>query len=69
MSIRILDVDKSDVEDLIEIYSSPHLHHTREEAAWFVKSYFDYHHIKIVKHEEKIIGAIFWNVVEENITG
>lgn len=69
MSIRIVDVDENDVEGLIEIYNSPHLYHTREEAAWFVKSYFDYHHIRIVKHEEKIIGAIFWNVVEEKHHG
>ncbi len=69
MSMQIADVAENDVESLIEIYSSPHLYHTREEAAWFVKSYFDYHHIKILKHEEKIVGAIFWNVVEEKHHG
>jgi ribosomal protein S18 acetylase RimI-like enzyme len=65
MNMQIADVDENDVESLIEIYSSPHLYHNREEANWFVKSFFDYHHIKVVKHEGKAIGALFWNVVEE----
>jgi len=69
MNTQILDADENDVEGLIEIYSSPHLYHNREEAGWFVKSFFDYHHIKLVKHEEKIVGAIFWNVVEEKHHG
>jgi len=67
--MQIVDADKNDVEGLIEIYSLPHLYHNREEARWFVKSFFDYHHIKIVKHKERIIGVLFWNVVEEKHHG
>jgi ribosomal protein S18 acetylase RimI-like enzyme len=69
MSVQIADVDENDVESLIEIYSSPHLYHNREEANWFVKSFFDYHHIKVVKHDGKVIGALFWNVMEEKHHG
>jgi len=69
MSMRIADADESDVESLIRIYSSPHLYHNREEASWFVKSFFDYHHIKVIKHDGKVTGAIFWNVVEEKHHG
>ncbi|MDH5450875.1 MAG: GNAT family N-acetyltransferase [Candidatus Bathyarchaeota archaeon] len=69
MSMQIVDADGKDVESLIEIYSSPRLYHNREEASWFVQSFFDYHHVKVVKHEEKVIGAVFWNVVEEKHHG
>jgi ribosomal protein S18 acetylase RimI-like enzyme len=69
MNTSVVDANVKDVEDLISIYSSPHLYHSRQEASWFVKSFFDYHHIKIVKDEEKVIGAAFWNVVEEKHHG
>lgn len=69
MNTSVVDASAKDVEDLISIYSSPHLYHSRQEASWFVKSFFDYHHIKIVKDEEKVIGAAFWNVVEEKHHG
>jgi ribosomal protein S18 acetylase RimI-like enzyme len=69
MSMRIADADEGDVESLIRIYSSPHLYHNREEASWFVKSFFDYHHVKVVRHVEKVIGVAFWNVVEEKHHG
>lgn len=69
MGTNIVDASAIDVEDLIEIYSSPHLYHNREEASWFVKSFFDYHHIKVVKNKEKKIGAVFWNTVEEKHHG
>jgi ribosomal protein S18 acetylase RimI-like enzyme len=69
MSVQIADVDENDIESLIEIYSSPHLYHNREEASWFVKSFFDYHHIKLVRHERNVIGALFWNVMEEKHHG
>jgi len=67
--MQMVDADKNDIKSLIDIYSSPHLYHNREEARWFVKSYFDYHHIKLVKHGGKIVGALFWNVVEEKHHG
>jgi len=69
MNTSVVDASVKDVEDLISIYSSPHLYHSRQEASWFVKSFFDYHHIKIVKDEEKVIGAAFWNVMEEKHHG
>jgi ribosomal protein S18 acetylase RimI-like enzyme len=69
METEIADADENDVESLISIYSSPHLYNNREEASWFVRSFFDYHHIKVVRAEEKVIGAVFWNVVEEKHHG
>ncbi len=69
MDLQILDAVKNDVESLIDIYTSPHLYHNRDEAGWFVKSFFDYHHIKVVKCEKRIVGAAFWNVVEEKHHG
>lgn len=69
MSILIVDADKADIEALILVYSSPHLYHNREEASWFVRSYLDYHHVKVVKNQDGILGALFWNVVEEKHHG
>jgi ribosomal protein S18 acetylase RimI-like enzyme len=69
MDTNVVDASIEDVEDLITIYSSPDLYHNREEANWFVKSFYDYHHIKVIKDKKKIIGAIFWNVVEEKHHG
>jgi ribosomal protein S18 acetylase RimI-like enzyme len=69
VSLEIVDPDKDDVESLIQIYSSPDLYHNREEAIWFVRSFFDYHHVKVTKHERNVVGAAFWNVVEEKHHG
>ena len=69
MSVLIVDADVPSIEALIAIYSSPHLYHNREEASWFVRSYFDYHHVKVAKHENKVVGALFWNVIEEKHHG
>lgn len=69
MSIQILDVRENDIESLIKVYSSPDLYHNKEDASWFVKSYVDYHHVKVVKQDNKIVGAIFWNFVEEKHHG
>ncbi len=69
MNVKMADAEENDVESLIEIYSSPDLYHNREEANWFVKSFFDYHHIKLVQYEGKVIGALFWNVMEEKHHG
>jgi len=57
------------VESLIQVYSSADLYHNGEEASWFVKSYFDYHHIKVVKQRREVVGAVFWNTVEEKHHG
>ena len=69
MNPQILDANKNDVESLIKIYSSPDLCHNIEEASWFVRSYFDYHNVKVVKQNSKIIGVLFWNSVEEKHHG
>jgi len=69
MNHKIVDADKNDVERLIEIYSSPDLYRSREEASWFVESFFDYHHVKVIRQEANLMGAIFWNVVEEKHHG
>jgi ribosomal protein S18 acetylase RimI-like enzyme len=69
MNLEITDPDRNDVESLIDIYSSPDSYHNREEASWFVRSFFDYHHVKVVKHERNVVGAIFWNVIEEKHHG
>jgi ribosomal protein S18 acetylase RimI-like enzyme len=65
MSCQVSDATKDDVDSLIQVYSSSDMYHNREEASWFVKSYFDYHHIKVVKQRREVVGAIFWNSVEE----
>jgi len=69
VNIQITDVSQNDVESLIAIYSQPDLYHNREEASWFVKSFFYYHHVKLVKYEGNLVGALFWNVVEEKHHG
>ncbi len=69
MSYQVSDATKADAESLIEVYSSAELYHNREEASWFVKSYFDYHHIKVVKQRTNVVGALFWNSVEEKHHG
>ena len=69
MNSQVVNATADDVESLIAIYSSPHLYHSREEAQWFVKSFFDYHHIKLIKLDKQVIGASFWKVVEEKHHG
>jgi ribosomal protein S18 acetylase RimI-like enzyme len=69
MNIQVTDAIENDVERLIEVYSSPHLYHTREEASWYVKSFFDYHHIKVVKSDEVSAGWLFWRVESERHHG
>jgi ribosomal protein S18 acetylase RimI-like enzyme len=69
MNLIITDPDGKDVESLIGIYSSPDLYHNREEASWFVRSFFDYHHVKVIRDERNVVGALFWNVVEEKHHG
>ena len=69
MKQQVSNAKKSDAEGLTKIYSSPDLYHNRKEASWFVKSYLDYHHVKVVRHGHRIIGALFWNSVEEKHHG
>jgi ribosomal protein S18 acetylase RimI-like enzyme len=60
MDIEIADATDYDVNRLVEIYSSPNLYHSKAEAIWFVKSFYDYHHIKVAKLKGTIIGGLFW---------
>jgi ribosomal protein S18 acetylase RimI-like enzyme len=69
MGIQMSDASKNDIESLIKIYSSTDLYHNREDASWLVKSYFDYHHIKVIKQDSRIVGVLFWNFVEEKHHG
>jgi len=69
MNVKIADATKDDVEKLIEIYSAPHLYHARGEASWYVKSFFDYHHIKVVKLDNVLAGWLFWRVESERHHG
>jgi ribosomal protein S18 acetylase RimI-like enzyme len=69
MNIQVTDATENDVERVIEVYNSPHLYHTREEASWYVKSFFDYHHIKVVKLNEVPAGWLFWRVESERHHG
>jgi ribosomal protein S18 acetylase RimI-like enzyme len=69
MDLSIVDADRADVEKLVQIYSSPNLYHTVEEASWLVKCYFDYHHIKVAKFKDEIIGVLFWRINEEKHHG
>jgi len=69
MVFEISDATRQEVKKLIEIYSAPHLYHTREDASWFVKSFFDFHHIKVVKQNGVIIGLLFWRVEAERHHG
>jgi len=69
MKVEIADVTEDDVERLIETYSAPHLYHTREEATRYVKLFFDYHHIKVVKLGKVPAGWLFWRVESERHHG
>ena len=67
MNIQVTDAIENDVERLIEVYSSPHLYHTREEASWYVKSFFDYHHIKVVKSDDVLRAGSFGELKAKDI--
>jgi ribosomal protein S18 acetylase RimI-like enzyme len=69
MHIEVVNAVKKDLERLIEVYSSLNLYHNREDATWFVKSFFDYHHVKVVRLDGNIVGALFWRVNEERHHG
>jgi ribosomal protein S18 acetylase RimI-like enzyme len=69
MKVEVADVTEDDAERLIETYSAPHLYHTREEATRYVKLFFDYHHIKVVKLDAVLAGWLFWRVESEKHHG
>jgi ribosomal protein S18 acetylase RimI-like enzyme len=69
MKVEISDATEQDVEKLVEIYSTPHLYHTREEASRYVNSFFDYHHIKVIRLHGALIGQLFWRVESEEHHG
>jgi len=47
----------------------PHLYHTKEEAARYVKQFHDYHHIKVVKLGDALAGMLTWRVESEKHHG
>jgi len=69
MQTEIADAARIDVDKLVEIYSAPHLYHTKKEANRYVKSFFDYHHIKVVKADGTVVGVLFWQVESEKHHG
>jgi len=69
MNAKIANPTKEDVERLIDIYSAPHLYHTKEEAARYVKQFYDYHHIKVVKLNGALAGMLTWRVESEKHHG
>jgi len=69
VKVEIADATEDHVERLIEVYSAPHLYHTREEATRYVKLFFDYHHIKVVRLDEVLSGWLFWRVESERHHG
>jgi ribosomal protein S18 acetylase RimI-like enzyme len=69
VKVEVADVTEDDAERLIETYSAPHLYHTREEATRYVKLFFDYHHIKVVKLDAVLAGWLFWRVESEKHHG
>jgi ribosomal protein S18 acetylase RimI-like enzyme len=60
---------KEDLRELEALYSSPDLKTTKREARWFIRCYFDYHHVVVAKIEGKIRGACFWRVEGEECCG
>jgi ribosomal protein S18 acetylase RimI-like enzyme len=69
MNAKIANPTKEDVERLIDIYSAPHLYHTKEEAARYVKQFYDYHHTKVVKLNGALAGMLTWRVESEKHHG
>jgi len=60
---------KGDLRALEEIYRSPELKTSLREARWFVRCYFDYHHILLAKVDGKVRGACFWRIEGEEYSG
>lgn len=69
MNAKVANPSKEDLERLVEIYSAPHLYHTREEAAKYVRQFNDYHHIKVVKLNDALVGVLTWRVESEKHHG
>jgi ribosomal protein S18 acetylase RimI-like enzyme len=69
MEITMVSASRDDVEKLIEVYSAPHLYHTRDEASRYVQLFHDYHHIKVVKGDGVFAGCLFWRVEGERHHG
>lgn len=69
MGVEIVDASGGFVERLVNIYSSPHLYHIKKEASRYVKSFFEYHHIKVAKLRKTIADVLFWRVEAEKHHG
>jgi ribosomal protein S18 acetylase RimI-like enzyme len=69
MKVEITDATRDDVERLTEIYSAPHLYHTKQEASRYVGSFFNYQHINVLKANNTLAGVLFWRVESEKHHG
>jgi len=69
MEVEITDATRDDVERLIEIYSAPHLYHTRQEASRYVESFLNYQHINVLRTNSTLAGVLFWRVESEKHHG
>jgi len=60
MVVEVHSAGESDFKALCEIYRKEYGKHVEDR----VKSYLQYYHIKVLKENDKIIGALFWFVRE-----
>lgn len=65
MKIEIQDAVESDLENLVRIYSSPHLYCTRQIAQRYIGEFFDYHRIKVAKIDGVIKAVCPWTTEAE----
>jgi len=65
MNIEIQDAVKSDLEDLVKIYSIPQLYCTRQIAQRYIGEFFDYHCIKLAKIDGVIKAVCPWETEAE----
>ncbi len=67
--VAVSRAKRGDLGALEKMYACPDLKPTLREARWFVRCYFDYHHILVAKVDGKIQGACFWRIEGEEYCG
>ncbi len=60
---------REDLSALVKMYKSTELKAGVREARWFVRCYFDYHHILVAKVDGTVRGACFWRIEGEEQCG
>jgi len=68
-NLEIAQARKSDLPRLIEIFEHTDLKTSKDEADWFIRCYFDYHHILVGKADGEIQGACIWRIEGERYSG